>query len=131
MMKIAVTYEHGDVYQHFGHSSQFKLYDVEYGRLVEARIVDTEGQGHGALVSFLTSLGVTTVIAGGIGDGARKALADASIQLYGGVSGSADEAVKALLAGTLEFNPNPSCGHHGHEGGHHGHHEGPHHSHDF
>lgn len=131
MMKIAVTYEHGDVYQHFGHSSQFKLYDVEDGRLVEARIVDTEGQGHGALVSFLTSLGVTTVIAGGIGDGARKALADASIQLYGGVSGSADEAVKALLAGNLEFNPNPSCGHHGHDGGHHGHHEGPHHSHDL
>ena len=131
MMKIAVTYEHGDVYQHFGHSSQFKLYDVEDGRLVEARIVDTEGQGHGALVSFLTSLGVTTVIAGGIGDGARKALADASIQLYGGVSGSADEAVKALLAGTLEFNLNPSCGHHGHEGGHHGHHEGHHHSHDL
>ena len=131
MMKIAVTYEHGDVYQHFGHSSQFKLYDVEDGRLVEARIIDTEGQGHGALVSFLTSLGVTTVIAGGIGDGARKALADASIQLYGGVSGSADEAVKALLAGTLEFNPNPACGHHGHEGGHHGHHEGPHHSHDL
>lgn len=131
MMKIAVTYEHGDVYQHFGHSSQFKLYDVEDGRLVEARIVDTEGQGHGALVSFLTSLGVTTVIAGGIGDGARKALADASIQLYGGVSGSADEAVKALLAGTLEFNTNPSCGHHGHEGGHHGHHEGHHHSHDL
>lgn len=131
MMKIAVTYEHGDVYQHFGHSSQFKLYDVEDGRLVEARIVDTDGQGHGALASFLTSLGVTTVIAGGIGDGARKALADASIQLYGGVSGSADEAVKALLAGTLVFDPNPSCGHHGREGGHHGHHEGHHHSHDI
>lgn len=72
MMKIAVTYEYGDVYQHFGHSSQFKLYDVEDGRLVEARIVDTEGQGHGALVSFLTSLGVTTVIAGGIGGRCQK-----------------------------------------------------------
>ena len=91
--------------------------------------VDTEGQGHGALASFLTSLGVHTVIAGGIGDGARQALAKASIQLYGGVSGSADEAVKALLAGTLEFDPNPSCGHHGHEGGHHDHHDGSHHSH--
>ena len=105
------------------------LYEVEDGRIVEAHIVDTEGQGHGALASFLTSLGVHTVIAGGIGDGARQALAKASIQLYGGVSGSADEAVKALLAGTLEFDPNPSCGHHGHEGGHHDHHDGSHHSH--
>ena len=128
-MRIAVTYENGDVYQHFGHSSQFKLYEVEDGRIVEAHIVDTEGQGHGALASFLTSLGVHTVIAGGIGDGARQALAKASIQLCGGVSGSADEAVKALLAGTLEFDPNPSCGHHGHEGGHHDHHDGSHHSH--
>ena len=128
-MRIAVTYENGDVYQHFGHSSQFKLYEVEDGRIVEAHIVDTEGQGHGALASFLTSLGVHTVIAGGIGDGARQALAKASIQLYGGVSGSADEAVKALLSGTLEFDPNPSCGHHGHEGGHHDHHDGSHHSH--
>ena len=128
-MRIAVTYENGDVYQHFGHSSQFKLYEVEDGRIVEAHIVDTEGQGHGALASFFTSLGVHTVIAGGIGDGARQALAKASIQLYGGVSGSADEAVKALLAGTLEFAPNPSCGHHGHEGGHHDHHDGSHHSH--
>lgn len=128
-MRIAVTYENGDVYQHFGHSSQFKLYEVEDGRIVEAHIVDTEGQGHGALASFLTSLGVHTVIAGGIGDGARQALAKASIQLYGGVSGSADEAVKALLAETLEFDPNPSCGHHGHEGGHHDHHDGSHHSH--
>ena len=128
-MRIAVTYENGDVYQHFGHSSQFKLYEVEDGRIVEAHIVDTEGQGHGALASFLTSLGVHTVIAGGIGDGARQALAKASIQLYGGVPGSADEAVKALLAGTLEFDPNPSCGHHGHEGGHHDHHDGSHHSH--
>ena len=108
---------------------KFKLYEVEDGRIVEAHIVDTEGQGHGALASFLTSLGVHTVIAGGIGDGARQALAKASIQLYGGVSGSADEAVKALLAGTLEFDPNPSCGHHGHEGGHHDHHDGSHHSH--
>ena len=128
-MRIAVTYENGDVYQHFGHSSQFKLYEVEDGHIVEAHIVDTEGQGHGALASFLTSLGVHTVIAGGIGGGARQALAKASIQLYGGVSGSADEAVKALLAGTLEFDPNPSCGHHGHEGGHHDHHDGSHHSH--
>lgn len=71
-MRIAVTYENGDVYQHFGHSSQFKLYEVEDGRIVEAHIVDTEGQGHGALASFLTSLGVHTVIAGGIGDGNDK-----------------------------------------------------------
>ena len=128
-MRIAVTYENGDVYQHFGHSSQFKLYEVEDGRIVEAHIVDTEGQGHGALASFFN---VSRRPYGHCRRYRRRcqtSFGQGSIQLYGGVSGSADEAVKALLAGTLEFDPNPSCGHHGHEGGHHDHHDGSHHSH--
>ena len=117
IMRIAVTYEDGNVYQHFGHTEQFKIYDTEEGRIVKEMTADTNGSGHGALAGFLKERNVDTLICGGIGAGAQNALADAGIRLYGGVSGSADEAVKALLAGNLVFDPDVRCCHHG-EGGH-------------
>ena len=115
-MKIAVTHENGQVFQHFGHTREFKVYDVEDGEVRSARVVDTNGSGHGALAGVLNELGAGVLICGGIGGGARAALAEAGIRLYGGVSGSADEAVEALLAGTLSFNPDVRCSHHGHHG---------------
>lgn len=113
-MKIAVTFEDGMVFQHFGHAQQFKIYDVQDGNILSARVLDTNGQGHGALAGFLSALRVDALICGGIGPGAQMALADAGIQLYGGVQGDADEAVAALLAGTLAYNPNARCDHHAH-----------------
>lgn len=117
-MKVAVTYEDGMIFQHFGHTQQFKVYDIEDGKIVSEQIVGTNGQGHGALAGFLFSGQVDTLICGGIGGGAQAALAEAGIRLYGGVSGSADEAVQALLSGTLGFDPNVHCDHHEHEEGH-------------
>ena len=117
-MRIAVTYENGAIFQHFGHTEQFKLYDIEDGKVTAEKIADTNGQGHGALSGFLTEAGADILICGGIGGGAQMALAEAGIKLYGGVSGMADDAVKAYLAGNLDFNPNVQCNHHGHEHGH-------------
>ncbi len=117
-MKIAVTYEEGQIFQHFGHTSQFKLYDVADGKVVNSQVVDTNGSGHGALAGFLMQHGVTTLICGGIGGGAQAALANVGITLYGGVSGSADEAVAALLSGNLGYDPEVHCNHHDHEAGH-------------
>ena len=117
-MKIAVTYEDGQIFQHFGHTSQFKLYDVADGKVVNSQVVDTNGNGHGALAGFLMQHGVTTLICGGIGGGAQAALANVGITLYGGVSGSADEAVAALLSGNLGHDPDVHCNHHDHEAGH-------------
>ena len=116
-MKIAVTYENGQIFQHFGHTEQFKVYDVEDGKIVSKTIVDTEGQGHGALAGLLTVIGVDILICGGIGGGAQMALAEAGIKLYGGVSGSCDEVVEAYLANNLGYNPNVKCDHHDHEHG--------------
>lgn len=113
IMKIAVTYENGQVFQHFGHTEQFKLYTIENGAVVSADIVDTNGNGHGALAGFLQQAGADTLICGGIGAGAQQALAEAGIKLYGGVSGEADQAVAALLSKTLIFNPDVMCSHHG------------------
>ena len=102
-MRVAVTYENGMIFQHFGHTEQFKFYDIEGNEIVKEQTADTMGSGHGALAGFLKEHNVDTLICGGIGGGAQMALADAGIRLYGGVSGSADEAVKALLAGGLEY----------------------------
>ena len=125
-MKIAVTYENGQVFQHFGHTAQFKLYDVENGTVASAHVFDTDCSGHGALAGFLKDHQVDALICGGIGGGARTALAEAGIALYPGARGAADAQAEALLAGTLAYDPDTTCAHHEHHGeGHegcHGHH---------
>ena len=125
IMRIAVTYENGAIFQHFGHTQQFKVYDVQDGVIVSAQVVDTCGQGHGALAGVLSALKADVLICGGIGGGAQMALASAGVKLFGGVSGDADAAVEAFLAGKLAFNPDVRCNHHDH---HHGeaHHCGSH-----
>ncbi len=120
-MKIAVTYENGQIFQHFGHTEQFKIYTVEDGRIVSAEVVGTNGSGHGALAGFLSAQNVSVLICGGIGGGAQMALANAGIKLYGGVSGSCDVALEALLANQLNFNPDVRCNHRDHAHGEEGH----------
>ncbi|MEE0284245.1 MAG: DUF134 domain-containing protein [Lachnospiraceae bacterium] len=120
-MKIAVTYENGQIFQHFGHTEQFKLYEILDGKITHTEVVDTNGSGHGALAGFLMQHGVDTLICGGIGGGAQMALAEAGIRLYGGVSGDADAAVNALLSDELAYNPDVRCNHHDHEHGEGGH----------
>ena len=117
IMRIAAAYENGQIFQHFGRTEQFKVYDVQDGKVASSEIVSTNGSGHGALAGVLTALKADVLICGGIGGGAQAALAAAGIRLYGGVSGMADEAVQALLKGELNFNPEVQCGHHDH---HHG-----------
>lgn len=118
-MRIAVTYENGLIFQHFGHTEQFKLYDVQDGRITGSEIIGTNGMGHGALATVLAAKGADVLICGGIGGGAQTALARIGIKLYGGVQGSADDAVQALLDGTLGYDPDVHCDHHDHESGEH------------
>jgi predicted DNA-binding protein (UPF0251 family)/predicted Fe-Mo cluster-binding NifX family protein len=111
-MRLAVTYENGEIFQHFGHTEQFKVYDIKEGQILNEEIVDTNGQGHGALAGFLLGGNVDALICGGIGGGAQMALNEAGIRLFAGVSGSADEAVKSFLAGTLQYSTVANCDHH-------------------
>ena len=116
-MKIAVTYDYGEVFQHFGHTEQFKLYEIDDGRLISSEIIGADGAGHEALADFLAGKGVDVLICGGIGEGAQAALAEAGIELCAGATGNADEAVAAFLLGTLE-NTGANCDHHDHGEGH-------------
>ena len=118
VMRIAVTYQNGEVFQHFGQTEQFKLYDVEDGKIVKEQVVDTDGIHHGALAGFLKAAKADVLICGGIGTVGREALAEVDIKLYPGVQGSADAAAKALADGTLQYDPAAQCDHHhGHHGG--------------
>ena len=117
-MTIAVTYMNGQIFQHFGHTEQFNVYEGQDGKILSSRGVRTQGSGHGALAGVLSALNADVLICGGIGGGAQMALASAGIKLYGGVSGDADAAVEALISGSLAYNPNVRCNHHDHDHGH-------------
>lgn len=112
IMRVAVTYENGEIFQHFGHTKQFKVYDIELEKIVNEQVVDTNGQGHGALAGFLKNSSIDILICGGIGQGAQMALNEIGIKLYAGISGSADEAVVMLIDGSLPQNSVANCDHH-------------------
>ena len=121
-MKIAVTYDNGNVFQHFGKTEFFKVYEVEDNKVVSSEVIGSNGSGHGALAGFLRDAGVEALICGGLGMGARNALAQAGVTLYAGVTGDADAAVQALLADRLAYGTEANCSHHdgGHDHTHHG-----------
>jgi len=114
-MTIAIPYQQGEIFQHFGHTEQFKLYQVEEGAIVNRMLIPTGGSGHGALAALLSRLKVDVLICGGIGGGAQAALAEAGIRIFGGVQGDADAAAEAFANGTLQYDPNARCDHHDHD----------------
>jgi len=128
-MRVAVTYDNGDVFGHFGKTEAFKIYDIEDGKVVASEILGTNGEGCGALAGILNVADVDALICGGIGGGAKNALEEAGIKLYSGVTGNTDLAVKALMEGNLNAGSEANCNHHDHdhENGHSCGHGGCHH----
>ncbi len=116
-MRVAVTYDNGNVFGHFGKTEQFKVYDIEDGKVVNSQILGANGEGCGALAGILNIADVDALICGGIGGGAVNAIEEAGIKLYAGASGNTDAAVEALIAGTLEAIGEANCNHHEHEHG--------------
>ena len=120
-MKIAVPYENGQIFQHFGHTERFKVYTAENGRITGSEIMESNGSGHGALAGLLAARQIDVLICGGIGGGAQAALAAAGIRLFGGVKGDADTAAERFVRGALDYDPNVKCDHHEHAHGGEGH----------
>lgn len=121
-MKIAVTYDNGNVFQHFGRTDFFKVYEVEDSKVVSSEVIASNGVGHGALAGLLSGQSVDVLICGGIGGGAQAALQEAGVELCAGASGDTDKAVEAYLRGEL-VSTGANCDHHheeGHSCGHHG-----------
>ena len=116
-MKIAVTYDNGNIFQHFGRTEFFKVYEVEEDKVVSSEVIGSNGVGHGALAGLLAEQSVDVLICGGIGGGAQAALAEAGVELCSGAEGDADQAVEAYLKGEL-VSTGANCDHHHHEEGH-------------
>ena len=116
-MKIAVTYDNGNIFQHFGRTESFKVYEVEGNKVVSNEVIGSNGVGHGALAGLLSEQSVDVLICGGIGGGAQQALAEAGVELVAGAEGDVDQAVEAYLKGEL-ISTGANCDHHHHEDGH-------------
>ena len=116
-MKIAATYDNGNIFQHFGKTEFFKVYEVEDNKVVSSEVIGSNGTGHGALAGLLADQGISVLICGGIGGGAQAALAEAGVELCSGAQGDADTAVDAYLKGEL-VSTGVNCDHHHHEDGH-------------
>ena len=116
-MKIAATYDNGNIFQHFGKTETFKVYEVEDNKVVSSEVIGSNGTGHGALAGLLAEQGISVLICGGIGGGAQTALAEAGIEVCSGAQGNTDEAVEAYLTGELT-SAGTTCDHHHHEEGH-------------
>lgn len=114
-MKIAATYENGNIFQHFGRTETFKVYEVEDGKIVSSQVIGSNGIGHGALAGLLADQDIKVLICGGLGGGALNALTEAGIEVCAGASGNADEAVEAYLRGEL-VDSGANCDHHHHGG---------------
>ena len=113
-MKIAATYENGNIFQHFGRTEFFKVYEVEDGKIVSSEVIGSDGIGHGALAGLLAGHDIQVLICGGLGGGALNALTNAGIEVCAGASGNADEAVEAYLRGDLvDTGANCDLHHHG------------------
>lgn len=114
-VKIAVTYEKetGNVFQHFGKTQFFKIYQIEDGKIIDSEVIDNGGNGHHSIPPFLKRLGVEVLILGNRGQGAIEAIASSGIKEFPGITGSADEAVSLFARGELKPNFDAKCSHHG------------------
>ena len=115
-MKVAVTHENGEVFQHFGRTPGFKIYTIENGDIKSEEVLDTGDSGHGALAGFLRDAGADVLICGGIGGGAIAAMGESGIKVYAGASGNADDVIKSYIDGTLPETGEANGNHHYHEG---------------
>ena len=112
-MKIAVAYQNGEIFGHFGHCPQFAVY--EYGEYVTdctKTLVDTSMiSGHHAMAAKMRELGVDAVIAGNMGGQGKAELLSLGIVPIIGFSGDADTASDLLVTGQLPVEGSGSgCG---------------------
>ncbi len=110
-MKIVVNYLDGEIFQHFGQTPEFKVYEVEDSKVVDSYVISADPEGHRALGKQLVTLKADVVICGSLGIPMLEILQGAGIEVCGNVSGNADEAVQAYLNGTLKSSTEAhSCG---------------------
>jgi predicted DNA-binding protein (UPF0251 family)/predicted Fe-Mo cluster-binding NifX family protein len=119
-MKVAVPARDGQVDAHFGHCEHFMVYSLDAAKTItaEEKVESPEGCGcKSNIASILARMGVTTMVAGNMGQGAVNVLESHGIAVIRGASGSARGAVEHFAAGTLSDTGVPCAAHEGHAHG--------------
>ncbi len=112
-MKIAIPIENEDIFQHFGHATKFRIYDVMDDGSKTMTEVDAAGEGHDATAQWLKTMDVQMVLCGGVGEGAVSALRENGILLYSGASGNAEQCLDAFLRYAEQYESGATCQGHG------------------
>jgi len=119
-MKIAVPITTESLIDdHFGHCAYYGIYTVSDDRRIEEISVLESEQGCGCksnIATTLASLGVTVMLAGGIGGGAINVLNNAGIEVIRGCTGQAEEIVRQYIGGSVTDSGSSCRQHENHHG---------------
>jgi predicted Fe-Mo cluster-binding NifX family protein len=114
LLKVAIASDGNYVSAHFGHCPEYTVFDIDGDTVANKTVVPNPGHQPGFLPPYLGRLGVTHIIAGGMGPMAQRLFLDQGIEPILGVSGQIDEVIQSFLGGNLERGE--SLCNHGEEG---------------
>jgi len=99
--KVAIPIENGILSGHFGHAKHFSLVHVTNGEIVKEETLVPPPHEPGVLPRWLSDIGTTDILAGGLGQQAIQILLRHNINVYVGV---AQKEPKALVEDFLNDN---------------------------
>lgn len=113
-MKIAAACEGKEIFGHFGHCTNFMIFDAENEEITGQDSIPNPGHKPGFLPNYLADLGVNVMIAGSMGGGALAIFRERGIEVITGAQGDARMAAEAYLKGDLK-STDAVCREHEHE----------------
>lgn len=113
-MKIAIASEGNNVSGHFGFCEEFKMYEIEDGKVLNTKSIPNPGHKPGFLPVFLKEQGANIIVSGGMGGSAQQLFSDNGIEVIVGAQGSCDNIINTYIKGELE-STGSICNDHAHE----------------
>ena len=108
-MLVAITYENGEVFMHYGKTRQFIIFELDNNEIKSERIIDCGEYSHHTLADLLKLNNVDVVICGGCGVHAIESLEAKNIKVYNGACGDVHNVINEYINGKLKFNGATMC----------------------
>jgi predicted Fe-Mo cluster-binding NifX family protein len=102
LKKVAISTDGGNVSAHFGRCPAYTIVEIANGTVMSREEIHNPGHEPGFLPGYLAERGVKCIVAGGMGPRAQMLFEEKGIETILGISGSIEETVKGLAAGTLQ-----------------------------
>ncbi len=110
-MRIAVSIDNENIFTHVGNAKEFKIYDIQDNKVISSEIHQSSGKGREMVINFVTRYSCNILICNEICSGAKSAVEETGVQVYGAVTGNADAAVEAFLRNELVDGDTVVCHH--------------------